>query len=294
MGLLDGILDSDQGRLALGLLAASGPRFDGAGFGQRLAEGVGFMDQYRQQKAQKEQIKQLGELRGMQIKMQQQQYEQAKKDQEIRQRELDKSDRLDKLLPQFYRPGSAAEPAVAPTKGFTSVDAMLPPEFRVGTPGVPAKPAVAPSFDMAGFAQAAMGVDPIKGLSFFQALQKDDKPIAVAQGTTLLDPRTRQPIYTAPKEPAQPSAKIQEFMFAKANGYKGSLEDYVAIGPTIMANSQAPLRAAQASNIIEENRYNLPPPQPPTGGVSVTVNGKVINFPNQAAANKFKFAAGIK
>lgn len=46
MGLLD-VLNTDQGRMGLGLLAAAGPRSDGAGFGQRLAEGMGSFDAYK-------------------------------------------------------------------------------------------------------------------------------------------------------------------------------------------------------------------------------------------------------
>lgn len=42
MGLLD-IFNTDGGALGLGLLAAAGPRADGAGFGQRMAEGVNYM-----------------------------------------------------------------------------------------------------------------------------------------------------------------------------------------------------------------------------------------------------------
>ena len=45
MGLLD-IFNSDDGRLGIGLLAAAGPRADGAGFGQRLQEAMtGFASQ---------------------------------------------------------------------------------------------------------------------------------------------------------------------------------------------------------------------------------------------------------
>ena len=47
MGLLD-VLNTDEGRMGLGLLAAAGPRSDGAGFGQRLAEGMGSFDAYKQ------------------------------------------------------------------------------------------------------------------------------------------------------------------------------------------------------------------------------------------------------
>ncbi len=41
-GLLE-LLNTDQGRMGLGLLAAAGPRSDGAGFGQRLQEGMGYV-----------------------------------------------------------------------------------------------------------------------------------------------------------------------------------------------------------------------------------------------------------
>ena len=47
MGLLD-VFNTDQGRMGLGLLAAAGPRSDGAGFGQRLQEGMGSFDAYKQ------------------------------------------------------------------------------------------------------------------------------------------------------------------------------------------------------------------------------------------------------
>ena len=47
MGLFD--FDNADSRLGLGLLAAASARSDGAGFGQRLAEAVGSVDQWKQQ-----------------------------------------------------------------------------------------------------------------------------------------------------------------------------------------------------------------------------------------------------
>ena len=49
-GLLDGMLDSDSLRLGLGLLAAGGPTTDPnrTGIGQRLQEGIGSFDAYKQ------------------------------------------------------------------------------------------------------------------------------------------------------------------------------------------------------------------------------------------------------
>ena len=108
-------------------------------------------------------------------------------------------------------------------------------------------------------------------------------------------------IASLPDKPAAaPDApsKVREFEYAKANGYKGTLADWVAIGPTITAGALAPLRDAQIANIQQENAYNLPPPvQAPRaagGSVSVSAGGKTYTFPNQAAANQFKKQAGLQ
>lgn len=53
MGLLD-FLNTEGGQQGLGLLAAAGPRADGAGFGQRLQEGLGAADQWKRKKMQDE------------------------------------------------------------------------------------------------------------------------------------------------------------------------------------------------------------------------------------------------
>ena len=53
-GLLDGMFDSEGGRLGLGLLAAGSARGDGAGAGQRLMEAVGSVDQWKKAKAAEE------------------------------------------------------------------------------------------------------------------------------------------------------------------------------------------------------------------------------------------------
>ena len=57
MGLLDA-LNTYEGQQGLGLLAAAGPRFDGAGFFQRLQEGMGSADKWKrdQSKAALEQM----------------------------------------------------------------------------------------------------------------------------------------------------------------------------------------------------------------------------------------------
>lgn len=59
-----------------------------------------------------------------------------------------------------------------------------------------------------------------------KAQQEASKPISVSAGTTLIDPTTGQTIYQAPfAEKAQPTS-VQEYEYAKANGYQGSFADY--------------------------------------------------------------------
>lgn len=98
---------------------------------------------------------------------------------------------------------------------------------------------------------------------------------------------------------SEDDAKIKQFKFAQARGYKGSFEQFVVLGPALMAAAAAPLRDAQIGNINAENAYNLPPPIAPTprpaaGGSSVSVGGKTYSFPNAAAAAAFKKQAGIQ
>ena len=79
MGLLD-VFNTEEGQQALGLLAAAGPRFDGAGFGQRLQEGLGSAQKWKQQQQE-------AEFRKQQILMQQAQM--ANYASEIRKRDYD-------------------------------------------------------------------------------------------------------------------------------------------------------------------------------------------------------------
>lgn len=53
MSLLDA-LNTYEGQQGLGLLAAAGPRFDGAGFFQRLQEGMGSADKWKREQAKAE------------------------------------------------------------------------------------------------------------------------------------------------------------------------------------------------------------------------------------------------
>lgn len=127
-------------------------------------------------------------------------------------------------------------------------------------------------------------------------LPKQRKTITV--GNVVLDAETMRPLYEGPQDAAKTPTKVQEYEYAKANGYKGTFDQYVTLGPTIMAAAQAPLREAQIENITRENEYNLPPaPRPRAGAsgpVTVTVGNRTYSFPDQKSANNFKMKAGVK
>lgn len=86
-------------------------------------------------------------------------------------------------------------------------------------------PTVNPGFDMQGYAQRLFQIDPMKGMAFQQAMRKDNAPVTVAPGASLVDPRTMKPVFTAPREQTLPSA-IQEYQFAQGQGYRGTFEQW--------------------------------------------------------------------
>ena len=277
-GLLDG-LDSDITRFGLGLLAGSGSN---ANLGQNLYTAVGAVDENRQRKAATKRAQQQEEYQAFQMQ------------QAMAQAEAQKAEkaRMEALIAQHRTP--AVVPGQAGTGGTSMVNSALPEEFRIGAQApLAARPA---GFDREGFGAALEGVNPMKGLEYLASIQKDNTPISVAKGTTLLDKRTFKPIFTAPESDSS-DAKIQQYEYAvKRNGYKGTLADFISIAPNIMANAQAPLRNAQTQNIFDENAYNLPQPRQAQGGsVVVTApNGQKFTFADQKSANSFKTKAGIK
>jgi hypothetical protein len=224
-GLLDGFSEFVKTPEGQGLLSAAFGGMAGArqgtpwnNLGRAGVAGVmgygGALDR-QQQLSEAEQMKKYRDMQQQQMQMQ---IEQAK-------REQGKSAAIDALIPQFYKPGQPAQPGAAAIPGFTPIDSMLPKDMQIGTPERPATPAVAPSFDMQGFAQGVMGVDPLKGFGYLQAMQKDNTPITVAPGASLVDKHTLKPLFTAPKEVTKPSA-IQEYEYAKNQGYPGSFEQF--------------------------------------------------------------------
>ena len=98
-GLLD-VFNTDEGRMGLGLLAAAGPRSDGAGFGQRLQEGMGSFDAYKQ-----------NALKQKMLEAQMQEHLQAQQ----------QAKALRELSAKFMMPATAATPQGADTPAGNSM-----------------------------------------------------------------------------------------------------------------------------------------------------------------------------
>ena len=137
MGLLDSIFNTPEGRMGLGLLALGQmPKSQGMPGLMGLFAAQDAAAQNKGENAWRE------ESRGRQKK------------------EWDQQDRESALAGQFFRPATQGlSPLVGDAKS-----GILP---SAGRPGAPA------SFDMQGYAQAMMQVNPAKGMEIMQALQKE-------------------------------------------------------------------------------------------------------------------------
>lgn len=132
-GLLDFAFSDPGARLGMSLLAASSPKLRGLG------------DVMAQQD---------------QAKLQQQEAAWMKVQRDRKMQEWSQQDKENALAGQFLKPG---EPGLAPLAGDASTG-ILPSSGRAGMPA---------SFDMPGYAQAMMSVNPQRGLQLMQAMQKE-------------------------------------------------------------------------------------------------------------------------
>ena len=135
-GLLD-FLNTPESRLGIGLLSAG--MASPVPPGQRLAQVMQGMDQFAMQKEQADWLRM---------------------ERERKQKEWGLQDKENELAGQFFRP---AVPGLSPLTG-DSASGILP---TTGRPGAPA------GFDMAGYAQAMMQVNPARGMQIMQSMKKD-------------------------------------------------------------------------------------------------------------------------
>ena len=224
-GLLD-VFNTFEGQQALGLLAAAGPRSDGAGFGQRLAEGLGSADKWRNRQSAENRMQ-------VQDQMMQMQMDEARQKMAVERQ-------MRELSAKFLTP---AQPGVSPLDGNPDLGIMP----SKGSAAVPA------GFDYQGYSQAMAGIDPMKALSLQQMLQKDDTPIQLKEGESLYSGKASgyKPLLSIPKTPNLPSA-VQEYQFSKQQGYPGSFLEFQL--------AQKKAGATNVNNTVSvagpENEYN--------------------------------------
>lgn len=193
MGLLD--FDSPDTRLGLGLLAAASARSDGAGFGQRLAEAVGSVDQWKQQQ-------QMAKMQELQMQDYMARVAEAKAQRE--QQALDQQ---------------AVRGALAGGK-------LDPRMFLQGNPQV----------SLGALEQA---------MKYNSMINPEPKERTLSPGQVVF--QGDKQILSVPKEATSPAA-IQEYEYAKKQGYGGSYLDF-----------QVAQKRAGASNINLGDNLGLKP-----------------------------------
>ena len=147
-GLLD-FFNSPDAQAGLGLLAAAGPRADGAGFGQRLQEGLGAAEQWKMRQAKMAQEAQQAKMQEMQMQQMQAQMANQQKVRELAQK--------------YVISGS---PALAPLMGDQSTGIMQ----SAG------RPATQAGFDQRGYANALMQAGLVdEGRKELAMLQKENQ-----------------------------------------------------------------------------------------------------------------------
>jgi hypothetical protein len=191
MGLLNDFFGSPDQTQALGLLGASMMK-------GRTADGLLAANQFMAGAGERQMAKRLQE---MQLQEHQMRIEDAQR-QRAMQEQLQQAARS-----SFITPDKAQSLSMGPMP-----DGSEPPM-------------VAPGFNAKAYGEQLMGIDPMKGMQFAQMMQKDETPLTVAPGASLVDRRTMKPVFTAPKETSLPAA-IQEYQFAQQQGYKGTFEQW--------------------------------------------------------------------
>jgi len=201
MGLLDAF-NSEQGRFGLGLLAASAPRSDGAGFGQRLNEAVGSVDAWKQSQAKQKQAEFLQKVEQM------------------------KMDELKRKLAQDETDRSAVMGAFGPTTALGALSGGGGPT-QANADKIGSQQAFDPRQFMAN--NRGVSMDALKQYMDVGSALKP-KMTAYKPGDVIFkDGDMSKPMYSVPEKPDKPAAlpsDIQEYQFAQKQDYKGSFLDF--------------------------------------------------------------------
>ncbi len=199
--------NADQNRMGLALLAAAGPSARPMSFGQRMFMGMGQHDQYL---AEKEQREQLRKAREAQLAFQQMQMSQMIQQQAERKAAQERATAIEGA----YR-GAIRTPQQQAMEKFGG------PTQAAAT----AAPGMLQQIDQRALIESLAKVDPMT--AFQMLLPKERKLTTVAPGASLIDEADpTKPVFTAPDKADKPPSAVQEYQFAKSQGYQGTFEDW--------------------------------------------------------------------
>lgn len=128
------------------------------------------------------------------------------------------------------------------------------------------------------------------GLAPFSAVQEAMKPKApIAGDKPLLNADTLQPVYTPPEKPEKAPGSVQEYEYARAQGYQGSFKDWTTEKARAGASSTnvsygAPVAGVDANG----NPIYFQPSK--DGGKPAIIPGVAPPKPQQSSAIQEKFA----
>lgn len=187
---VQGLLANPMLQIGLGILANNTGHYGALGPAIGLGAQQGFSNLQRQQSLQQQE-----QLRNLQI-------QQAKREADAQDRQIQEQKALSDAIGGAY-----SAPSAAPNMSFMDANNQA---MAGQTPDYQWNPTPA-SFNSDALLKNVLTNPAINGtskLSLYQMLHKDNTPIKVGKGETLLNPDTFSPLYTAPAEAQDTFGKI--------------------------------------------------------------------------------------
>jgi hypothetical protein len=202
-GLLNLVDDpSSQGLLSLGLRLMSTPGNFGTALGQSGLGALGDLNAAAQAKQRRDLLAQEESARAMQMRMQQQQMQQMMEAQ-ARQKAIEEAYRGAMRSPEQQAMQQFGGPTVAAAN---------------------AAPGMAPAFDQQALIRGLTQADPMAAYQMMQPKPADYK--VVGDALVSVGPQGVKEAYRAPAKPEAAPTAVQEYNFAKAQGYGGTFEQW--------------------------------------------------------------------
>lgn len=187
MGLLGDSWDDPKTQATLQLAAGL---LSGGSFGDALGKGLGGYSEALQSAERMKYLKQQMEGQGEENRLRKAQVEKALKDQA-------KQQQIEDLAQQFYRPGASAE---SNALGAAAAAGGGAGPTRMAADLMPASQATPGGFDMAGYMQALMKVDPMKAVELMQNVKKANE-LQLKPGEQVIDRSTGKVMFGSPETP---------------------------------------------------------------------------------------------